>query len=202
MPPRAVWKIRPSGVVPYRLMWTPSLLRQVHLALAEHDRLRRAQRGVVETGEEGFQVLPPAAQRPDGSEEDPDLGRADHHPPIDTLGDGGVVHWMRSTDWPRGGPARWSRRGQPWPWWVAMSFLRWSMRCRVMLRRGALRRAFATDLGGVVLVVVAAQKPGQRGPATCTTTSWGGGELITVSLPARSVRTPDLRWPCPWRKSC
>jgi hypothetical protein len=21
MPPRAVWKIRPSGVVPYRLMW-------------------------------------------------------------------------------------------------------------------------------------------------------------------------------------
>jgi hypothetical protein len=24
MPPRAVWKIRPSGVVPYRLMWARS----------------------------------------------------------------------------------------------------------------------------------------------------------------------------------
>ena len=35
--------------------------------------------------------------------------------------------------------------------------------------------AFATHLVGVVLVVVAAQKPGKRGPATCTTTSRGDG---------------------------
>jgi hypothetical protein len=121
MPPRAVWKIRPSGVVPYRLMWArssltrsggmgmvlvswaarcfrprswravpwsvqavpardaevdppPALLRQVQVAVAEHDRLRGAQRGVVQAGEEGFQVLTPAAQCPDGGEEAAGLG--------------------------------------------------------------------------------------------------------------------------------
>jgi hypothetical protein len=65
-----------------------------------------------------------------------------------------------------------------------------SSACRMMLRLRALRRAFATHLVGVVLVVVAGQKPGQRGPATCTTTSRGDGGWMTRPLPARSVRTP------------
>jgi hypothetical protein len=60
------------------------------------------------------------------------------------------------------------------------------------LRRNALQRAFATHLVDVVLVVVAAQEPGQRGPATCTTTSCGDGGWMTTPLPARSVKTPDL----------
>src|SRR6266568_4276422 len=51
--------------------------------------------------------------------------------------------------------------------------LQGSSACRMTLRRSALRRAFATHLVAVVLVVVAAQKLGQRGPATCTTTSRG-----------------------------
>ncbi len=70
--------------------------------------------------------------------------------------------------------------------------LRGSSACRMTLRRSALRRAFATHLVGVVLVVVAAQKLGQRGPATCTTTSRGDGGWMTTPLPARSAKTPDL----------
>jgi hypothetical protein len=52
---------------------------------------------------------------------------------------------------------------------------------------------------GVVLIVVAAQKHGQRGPATSTTTSRDDGGLITSLLPARSVHTPDLRQSVPQR---
>jgi hypothetical protein len=54
--------------------------------------------------------------------------------------------------------------------------------------------SFATHLVGVVLVVGAAQKPGQRGPATCTTTSRSDGGWMTTPLPARSVKTPALHW--------
>jgi len=39
---------------------------------------------------------------------------------------------------------------------------------------------------------IAAQKPGQPGPATRTTTLRGDGGLMTPLLPARSVHTPDL----------
>ena len=67
-------------------------------------------------------------------------------------------------------------------------------------RRSALRRAFATPLVGVVLVVVAAQKPGQRGPATCTTTSRGDGGWMMTPLPARSAKTPDLHRSSPLEK--
>src|SRR6266568_869922 len=70
--------------------------------------------------------------------------------------------------------------------------LQGSSACRMTLRRSALRRAFATHLVAVVLVVVAAQKLGQRGPATCTTTSRGDGGWMTTPLPARSAKTPDL----------
>jgi hypothetical protein len=62
----------------------PPLGRQVQVALAKHDRLRRAQRGVVQAGVERFQVLPAVAQCPDGGEEAAGLGGADHHPPVDT----------------------------------------------------------------------------------------------------------------------
>jgi hypothetical protein len=139
MPPRPVWKIRPSGVVPYRLMWArssvtrsggigmvrvswaarcfrprllaggavvgpraaragggggqvdppPPVLRQVQVGLAEHDRLRGAQRRVVQAGEKSFQVLPPVAESADGSQEIPGLGGADDDAAVDPLGDGG-----------------------------------------------------------------------------------------------------------------
>ena len=41
--------------------------------------------------------------------------------------------------------------------------------CCMTLRRSALRRLLQQISWGVVLVVVAAQKPGPRGPATCAT---------------------------------
>jgi len=44
----------------------------------------------------------------------------------------------------------------------------------------------------LALIVVAAQKPGQRGPATCTTTLRGNGGFMTPPLPAPSVHMPDL----------
>ena len=139
MPPRVVWKTRPSGVVPYRLMWArsswtssggmgmvrvslsarclrprswrevpwsvqavpgagggggqddppPPLRRQVQVGLAEHDRLRRAQRGVVQAAVERLQVRAPVRQSPDGGQELPGLGGADHDPPVDGRRDGG-----------------------------------------------------------------------------------------------------------------
>ena len=62
---------------------------QVQVGLAEHDRLRRAQRRVVKDGEERFQVRSPLPQPPDGGQERPGLGGADDDPPVHALGDGG-----------------------------------------------------------------------------------------------------------------
>jgi len=139
MPPRLVWKSRPSGVVPYFLMWArsrrtssggmgmvrvslsarclrprswrevpwsvqavpareagggqddppPPLRWQVQVGLAEHDRLRGSQRGVVQAAVERLQVRAPVRQSADGGQELPGLGGADHHPAVDGLGDGG-----------------------------------------------------------------------------------------------------------------
>jgi hypothetical protein len=61
----------------------------VQVTVAEHHRLRRAQRGEVQAGVEGFQVLPPAAESADGGEQGPGLGGADHDAAVDALGDGG-----------------------------------------------------------------------------------------------------------------
>ena len=93
MPPRAVWKIRPSRVVPNLLAWARSsrtgtrgmgMVADLHLpkagwgrivlSLAEHDRLQRAQRCVVEAGEERLQVLCPLPQPPGGVQERLGLG--------------------------------------------------------------------------------------------------------------------------------
>jgi hypothetical protein len=79
--------------------------------------------------------------------------------------------------------------------------LQGSSTCRLTLHRSALRGAFATHLVGVVLVVVAAQKPGQRGPATCTTTPRGDGGWMMTPLPARSAKTPDLYQSSPLEKA-
>ena len=146
MPPRAVWKIRPSGVVPNRLMWARSsptrtggmgMVRvslaavlqaaflaggalvgpgppgprrrgrqddpsppgpgQVQVGLAEHDRLRRAQRRVVKGGEESLQVLSPLPQPPVGVQERLGVGGADDDPPVDGGRDGGGGPRIRST---------------------------------------------------------------------------------------------------------
>ena len=67
----------------------PPRPRQVQVGLAEHDRLRRAQRRVVQAGEERFQVRAPRPQPPDGGQERPGLGGADDDPPVDARGDGG-----------------------------------------------------------------------------------------------------------------
>jgi hypothetical protein len=61
------------------MSWSPS---QVQVAVAEHDGLRGPQRGTIEAGEEGFQVLSPDGQRPDGGQEAAGLGGADDHPPV------------------------------------------------------------------------------------------------------------------------
>jgi hypothetical protein len=66
----------------------PPGLGQVQVGLAEHDRLRRAQRRVVKDGEERLQVLAPLPKPPGGGQERPGLGGADHDPPVDALGDG------------------------------------------------------------------------------------------------------------------
>jgi hypothetical protein len=58
----------------------PALLRQVQVALAGHHGLRGPQRGVLQASVERFQVLPPAAQSPDGGQQVPGLGGADHGP--------------------------------------------------------------------------------------------------------------------------
>jgi hypothetical protein len=86
MPPRAVWKIRPSRVVPNLLMWARSsrtstggmgmarvslsgAVLQVQVGLSQHYRLRRAQPRVIEAGEERLQGLSPPPQPPDGVQE-------------------------------------------------------------------------------------------------------------------------------------
>jgi hypothetical protein len=139
MPPLLVWKTRPSGVVPYRLMWARSsrtssggigivlvslsarclrprswrevpwsvqavpareaeaartilprpVRRQIQVGLAEHDRLRRAQRSVVQAAVERLQVRAPVAESADGGQEFPGLGGADHDAPVDGRRDGG-----------------------------------------------------------------------------------------------------------------
>jgi hypothetical protein len=63
----------------------------VQVGLAEHDGLRRAQRRVVEGGEERLLVLSALPQPPGGVQEHPGLGGADDDPPVDALRDGGGV---------------------------------------------------------------------------------------------------------------
>jgi len=93
MLPRAVWKIRPSrgraepldvgteqpdqdqemGMVA-NLHLPKAGVGRIVLSLADHDRLQRAQRCVVEAGEERLQVLCPPPQPPGGVQERLGLG--------------------------------------------------------------------------------------------------------------------------------
>jgi hypothetical protein len=61
----------------------------VQVGLAEHDRLRRAQRRVVKGGEERLEVLSPLSHSPGGIQERPGLGGADDDPPVNARRDGG-----------------------------------------------------------------------------------------------------------------
>jgi hypothetical protein len=65
--PRVLWRSRQDDP-------SPPGLRQVQVGFAEHDRLRRAQRRVIEAGEERLQVLSPLPQPSGGVQERLGLG--------------------------------------------------------------------------------------------------------------------------------
>jgi hypothetical protein len=75
----------------------PPLGGQVQVTLAEHDRLRGAQGGVVEADVEGFQVLPPAAESRTAASSFLAWAGLTTTRRSTLWATAGVVHWMRST---------------------------------------------------------------------------------------------------------
>jgi predicted transposase YbfD/YdcC len=82
-----------------------------------------------------------------------------------------VTYLIGDSDARAATPAAWVRG----PWEIdnklTESVLRGASDCCTMWHWSVLRRAFASHLAGVVLVIVADQKPSQCGPATCATPS-------------------------------
>ena len=90
----------------------PQPFVQVQVGLAEHHRLRRAQRGVVQAAVERLQVCAPVRQSADCGQELPGLGGADHHPPVTLWATAGRSTGCGRWGWRRGGRVRRRSRGR------------------------------------------------------------------------------------------